>query len=337
VSLEGATVLLTGGAGFIGSHLATDLVDQGARVLVYDNFSCGRWENLSHLEGRVEVICADILDYPTLLEATCRADFVSHQAAQLEIFRSTDDPLADLEINTVGTLNVLKAAKAAGVRKVINASSACIYGQVSGATPETHLPVPNWAYGVSKLAAERYGTIYSQYQGLPVVSLRYSIVYGEREWYRRVLTVFLKRALSGQSLVVFGDGSQVRDYLYVGDLVRMHRLCLEHSIADGKSYNVGTGIGTTVVELAQAVKTASGRDVEVTFEDVAEGAFSRLVPDKKRNAAELKVMLLDCALARMELGWSAEVPLVEGLRREWDWLSANPSRWDRIRYTEVAG
>jgi UDP-glucose 4-epimerase len=335
VSLTGATILVTGGAGFIGSHLVTDLVAQGARLRVYDNLSFGVRENLEHLGDRIEFIQADILDYPALLAATRGVDFVSHQAAQLEIFRSTDDPLADLQINTVGTLNVLKAAKAAGVRKVINASSACIYGQVDGPTPEGHLPVPNWAYGVSKLAAERYGTIYSEYHDLPVVNLRYSIVYGEREWYRRVLTVFLSRARTGQPLVIFGDGSQVRDYLYVGDLVRLHRRCLELPIADGKSYNVGTGVPTTVVQLAEAVREASGQPLETVFEDVAEGSFSKLVPDKKRNAAELKTMLLDCALARRELGWSAEVPLKVGLRRELEWLEANPRRWGRIRYTEV--
>lgn len=336
MSLAGATVLVTGGGGFIGSHIVDDLMAAGARVRVFDNFVFGTRENLRHLEGRVEIVEGDILDYDALLRATQGADFVSHQAAQLEIFRSTDDPLADLQINTVGTLNVLKAAKACGVRKVVNASSACIYGQTEGPTDENYLPVPNWAYGVSKLAAERYAKIYSDYHGLPVASLRYGITYGEREWYRRVLTIFIKRVVEDKPPVVFGSGEQVRDFVYVADVVRLHRLCLENPAADGQSYNVGTGLGTTVADLARLVVQASGKDLEVVFEDVPEGAFSTLVPDKRRNSAELKVMLLDCSKAERELGWRAETPLIEGIRREMAWVEANPHRWQRVRYTEVA-
>lgn len=336
MALEGATVLVTGGAGFIGSHIVEDMVARGLKVKVYDNFSFGTYENLQHLDSQVEVIRGDILDYNSLLEAMKGADFVSHQAAQLEIFRSTDDPVADLQINTIGTLNVLKAAQQCGVQKVINASSACIYGQVEGLTPEDQLPFPNWAYGVSKLAADRYAKIYSESHGLPVVNLRYSIVYGEREWYRRVLTIFIKRVLQGKPPVVFGDGQQVRDFLYVSDLVRFHQLCLENPVANGQSYNVGTGIGTTVETLARRAVEASGKDLDVLFEQVPEGSFSTLVPDKRRNSAELKIMLLDCSKAYRDLGWQAKTPLVEGIRREMEWAAKNPHRWEKISYTEVS-
>lgn len=336
MSIENSTILVTGGAGFIGSHIVDDLVSRGVRVKVYDNFSFGNYENLQHLGPEVEVIKGDILDYTTLFEAMQGVDFVSHQAAQLEIFRSTDDPVADLQINTIGTLNVLKAAKQCGVQKVINASSACIYGQVEGTTSEDHLPFPNWAYGVSKLAAERYAKIYSDYEDLPVVNFRYAIVYGEREWYRRVLTIFIKRVLQNQSPVVFGNGDQVRDFVYVSDLVRLHQLCLENAVANGQSYNVGTGIGTTIEKLAHLVVEAAGKDLEVLFEQVPEGTFSNLVPDKRRNSAELKVMLLDCSKAYRDLGWQAKTPLLEGIRSEIEWADKNLHRWEKISYTEVS-
>ncbi len=335
MSLQGFTVLVTGGAGFIGSHIVEDLVTASARVKVYDNFSFGLRDNLRPIAKHVEIIEGDILDCATLERAMRNVDFVSHQAAQLEIFRSTDDPLVDLQINTVGTLNVLKAAKRSGVRKVVNASSACIYGQVNGPTSEDHLPVPNWAYGVSKLAAERYARIYNDYQKLPVVNLRYGIVYGEREWYRRVLTLFIKRAVDGKPPVVFGDGLQVRDFIYVGDVVRLHRLCLGNPNANGQSYNVGTARATTIQELARLVVDASGLGLQVLQEDVAEGAYSQLVPDKRRNSAELKMMLLDCSKAKRELGWEPQVTLLEGVRREIEWVRHNLARWQRIHYSEV--
>lgn len=334
MSLSGSRVVVTGGAGFIGSHIVDDLLSQGCDVVVFDDFSTGLEENLAHNIGRVRVIRGDILDREALERVFEGADFVSHQAAQLEIFRSTDDPEADLRINTVGTLNVLHAAKRMGVKKVVNASSACIYGQVDGITTEDHLPFPNWSYGVSKLAAERYGRVWNDSMGVKVASLRYGIVYGDREWYRRVLTIYLKRALQGEGPVVFGDGSQVRDFVHVSDVVRINRACMENHAADGLCFNVGTGIPTTVAALADMVAKMTG--TEVVHEDTEEGAFSRLQPDKRRNSAELKTMLLDPSLALRVLGWKPLKKLADGLAEEWAWIRAHPHRWTSIRYTQPA-
>lgn len=328
-------VVITGGAGFIGSHITESLVKKGHQVTVYDNFYTGRRENLVEVISDIEIIEGDIMNAETLEKAFKGADLVSHQAAQLEIFRSTDEPLFDLEVNTIGTLNVLKAAKETGVSKVVNASSACIYGQVEGITSEMHYPRPNWAYGVSKLAAEKYCDVYSDYQQLPVVNLRYGITYGEREWFRRVLTIMCKRVINNQPPVVFGDGEQVRDFIYVKDLVDLHNIAMFSETANGQSYNVGTGVGTSIKELALRVIEASGKNLEVLFENTQEGEFSKLVPDKKRNTAELKVMLLDVQKAKNELNWQPKTKLVDGLKNEIDWASANINRWEKVFYSNI--
>ena len=183
-------IFLTGGAGFIGSHIVESLLKEGAKVTIYDNFSSGSMENLKAIEGQVTIIKGDILDYPALEAAMRGHDLVSHQAAQLEILKCVDDPLWDLQVNTGGTVNVLRAAKSVGVRKAVLASSACVYGQTDAdQQTEDHPTQPNWAYGVSKLAGEHYARIYMTDYGLPVVNLRYGIIYGPREWYGRVFTI----------------------------------------------------------------------------------------------------------------------------------------------------
>lgn len=329
-------IVVTGGAGFIGSHIVESLVNDGHQLTVFDNFSTGSRENLRAVIRDVEIVEGDIRDIESLRRAFRGADIVSHQAAQLEIFRSTEDPLHDLSVNTIGTMNVLQAARESLVQQVINASSACVYGQADGLTREDHTLRPNWAYGVSKLAAERYCDIYSDYRGLPVVNLRYSITYGEREWFRRVLTIFVKRAILGQPLVVFGDGKQVRDFIYVADVVHLHNSCLGNPAVAGQSYNAGTGRGTTIAQLAERVRTAAGTDLPIIFEETREGDFSKLVPEKRRNSEELKTMLLDVSKAERELHWRPSTSLALGLEREIAWARANLSRWERMLYTTTA-
>lgn len=324
-------ILVTGGAGFIGSHIVKDLLAGGYSVSIFDDFSTGALENISDVLKDVQVVTGDICDYEKLKSAMKGVDFVSHQAAQLEIFRSTDDPYFDLKINTIGTLNVLMAARETGVKKVINASSACIYGQSDGPSLETQVLRPNWAYGISKLAAEQYGHLFSDAHKLPVISLRYGIVYGEREWFRRVLTIFIRRALERRDLVVFGDGMQKRDFIYVGDVVSLHRLCLESETADGHAFNAGTGIATTISELAHVVACVSERAMgfrpRVIFENTPEGSFSELVPYKRRNAAELQSMWLSIEKARRVLGWTPQVALIDGIQKEFSWAASNLVRW----------
>jgi UDP-glucose 4-epimerase len=327
-------VLVTGGAGFIGSHIVEALLEQGASVRVFDNFRSGSLENLRAVEHDVEVIRGDLLDTDALESALHNVDMVSHQAAQLEITRALDDPIEDLTTNTIGTLNLFAACIQTGVSKVVQASSAGVYGQAR-VTPEaedSHPTEPNWAYGVSKLANEKYGAIMGEAHGLDVISLRYGIVYGPREWYGRVLTIFLKRALDNQPLVVFGDGDQVRDFVFVGDVVRMHNACIAaNGAASGQIFNVCTELGTSVNQLADLVREVSGRTVPVIHEDVPEGAVSTHF-ERRRLPQELRTLVQSRRKAEQRLGWSPQVDLAEGLAREWRWLCENPHRWTRMTY-----
>jgi len=328
-------ILITGGAGFIGSNIVDSLLEKNYRVIVYDNFSSGTMENLNHIKDKIEIIEGNILDYEKLKNSMKECDYVSHHAAQLEIFLALDEPERDLEVNTRGTLNVLKAAKENNVKKVINISSACVYGQTNGATKESDNPSPNWDYGVSKLAAEKYAKIYNDYKELPVVSLRYGIVYGEREWFRRVLPIFLKRVINEQSPVIFGEGEQIRDFIYVGDVVEFHNLCLEENKADGHIFNVGTGKKTSIKELAQtAIKLSSNKNLEVIYENTKEGEFSKIIDGKKRNTAELGTMLLDMSNVKEIMDWEPKTKLIDGLRNEFNWAKKNISRWDKIFSTK---
>jgi UDP-glucose 4-epimerase len=328
------SVLITGGAGFIGSHLVEDLLESGHRVTVFDNFSSGTRENLAGTIDDVEIVTGDVLDRDAIVAAARGKDAISHQAAQLEITKCMEDPVGDLRTNLVGTLNVLEAAREAGVERMINASSACIYGQAVAppSDEDTHPHDPNWSYGASKLAAEKYAQVFSNDYGFPVFSLRYGIVYGPREWYGRVLTIFLKRALDGKAPVIFGDGDQRRDFVFVDDVVDVHRACMESPMSGASSFNVGTGIATSIADLASLVCDVTGTEARPIREDVLPGERSALVDGRMRLPAELAVMQLSPAKTERLLGRRPSTPLRDGIAREWNWLREHPDRWNEMHY-----
>jgi UDP-glucose 4-epimerase len=328
------SVLVTGGAGFIGSHVVDDLLAAGYRVTVFDNFSSGSRDNLASLDGDVEIVEGDILDRDALLAAMRGREIVSHQAAQLEITKCLEDPLDDMRTNLVGTINVLEAARRAGVAKIVNASSACIYGQaVNPPSDEDAAPHnPNWSYGASKLAAEKYAQILAHDYGFSVFSLRYGITYGPREWYGRVLTIFLKRLLAGKAPVVFGSGEQLRDFVFITDVVRIHRACVESDLEGAHSFNGGTGIATSIADLAKLVCHVTGTGLEPVTENVLPGERSALVDGRMRLPSELAVMQLSPAKVQRVLGVTPQVELREGIAREWEWLQTNTGRWTRMSY-----
>jgi nucleoside-diphosphate-sugar epimerase len=334
MELQQTKVFMTGGAGFIGSHLVRDLVDNGAVVTVFDNFSTGLAENLDGLDGAINVVKGDILDYESLSSAMRDHDVVSHQAAQLEITRAIGNPIYDLTTNTIGTLNVLRATQELGISKIVEASSAGVYGQAVAETQsEDHPTDPNWEYGVSKLACEKYASIACERSAdLSIASLRYAIVYGEREWYGRVLTLFLKRALAGQPPVIFGDGLQVRDFVYVGDIAALHRRCLTTDFEGHLVLNGSTGTATSILELAQHVCDVAELDAEPLFDYIAEGERSELAGGRVRLPSELRAMCMSWDQADHAVGWAPQTSLRDGLEREWRWLCDNPARWTEMSY-----
>lgn len=325
VSLSGKKVLVTGGAGFIGSTIVEDMLNAGCEVTVYDDLSSGNIDNLCRVLRDIEFVQGSILDKQTLGKLVKGKDIVSHQAAQLEILKAMDDPGDDLITNTLGTLNVLQACARHGVMRFIAPSSAGVYGQAQF-TPQTedHPLEPQWAYGVSKLATEHYARLFAQDHGLRCTMMRYAIVYGPREWYGRVLTLFLKRALDKKPPVVFGDGQQTRDFVYVQDVVEFHRACLENDRTIGEVYNVSTSVGTTIAELASTVAEVTGIDQAPIYEAIQEGETSKHVPGRRRIPAELRTLVQCNQKAFQHTGWKPKHDLKAGLTKQWAWLSDNP-------------
>lgn len=329
MNLTGKKIIVTGGAGFIGSHIAASLVQAGAKVTVYDNLSTGKLEYLEGVMREIKFITGDIMDFKKLRQACKSQDIISHQAAQLEIFRAMDDPEFDLRVNTIGTLNVLKLAREYKIEKVINASSVSVYGQaVKVPQKETDPLDPNWAYGVGKLAAEKYCQIFNEQYGIPIISLRYGQVYGVREWFGRALTVFIKRMLDSQPIVIFGDGRQMRDYIYVSDVVDCHNICLTNDKIENGVFNVGSGRGVTILEIARRVKDVFGDKSKIIFEDTKEGEVSKLIPYRRRITCELQKMYMSIEMAKRVLKWRPKISLTEGIKKELAWLKENPSAWN---------
>ncbi|MEM1514807.1 MAG: NAD-dependent epimerase/dehydratase family protein [Candidatus Bathyarchaeia archaeon] len=265
-AIERKNVMVTGGAGFIGSHLVEEYLRQGVeKVVVYDDFSSGHIENLSYIrDERLKVIKGSILD-ANLLYETIRDEeinVIDHQAANIEVYSSIVNSKKDAEINIFGTLNVLNSAlKSNSIEKVLFASSAAVYGEVKTIPQdEAHPLEPHWSYGVSKLCAERYCIQYHKLYGLNTTVFRYSIVYGPKEWFGRVLTIFIKRIfLENRPPIIFGDGSQIRDYVYVKDLVKAHMLAINNNKSSGKVFNISSGNGISIRDLAFLLLKISGK------------------------------------------------------------------------------
>ena len=298
--------LVTGGAGFIGSHLAVTLLAEGRAVRVLDNFSTGRRENLSGLKGRFTLIAGDLNDPKALGRAMEGVELVFHQAALPSVPRSVADPVASNRANVGGTVALLQAAHRARVRRVIYASSSSAYGN-SPCLPrvETQAPEPVSPYAVSKLAGELYCRAFWKCFGLETVSLRYFNVFGPRQdpnsQYAAVIPVFITAVLEGRPPTVFGDGEQSRDFTYVENAVRANLLAAAAPEAVGKVFNVGCGAPTTVNEVVAAVNRLLGTDVP-----------SRFAPDRP---GDVRHSSADITLARELLGYAPEVSFDEGLRR----------------------
>jgi UDP-glucose 4-epimerase len=302
--------LVTGGAGFIGSNLVDALLARGEEVTVVDDLSTGRRQNLEPaLAEGAELVELDIRDGGRLAEAVAaaRPEVVFHLAAQIDVRKSLADPAFDASINVGGTANVLEAARAAEVRRVVFSSTGgAIYGEGEGQSlplAEGAPIAPLSAYGQSKFCGEGYLALYRRLYGLSTVSLRLGNVYGPRQdplGEAGVIAIFCGRLRAGERPTVFGDGRQTRDYIYVGDVVSA-ALAAAESDADG-AFNVGTGVETDVLELAaRLAELERAEGFEPEFEPARPGEVQRISIDPSR--------------AQGELGWRAEVDVAEGLRR----------------------
>jgi UDP-glucose 4-epimerase len=307
--------LVTGGAGFIGSHIVERLLQAGHEASAYDNLTSGKRANLAHLEagapllveaGAPLLVEADVRDAPRLAEAMAGRDVVFHQAAIVSVPYSVEHPDETLDVNLRGTLGVLQAARKAGVRRVVFASSAAVYGE-DPALPkkETMLPAPIAPYGVEKLGGEHYLATWGKLFGLECVALRYFNVFGPRQDpsspYSGVISVFADRILRGEAPTIFGDGEQFRDFVYVDNVVDANLLAATHAAAPGRVYNVGCGVKTTLNELAALLGRACGREV---------------VPAHgPARAGDIRESLADIGRARAELGYAPKVGVEDGLRR----------------------
>ena len=303
------TVLITGGAGFIGSNLARWLTDRGDRVRILDDLSIGQ---LGYLAGVPHELCRGTLaDGATVRDAVTGVDAVVHLAARAGIDDSVRDPLGTFEANVTWSLGVLEAARNAGVRRFVFASSNAAAGDHEPPSDETDLPRPVSPYGASKLAIEAYAGAYAATYGLTTVSLRFSNAYGPNSMHKRsVVAAWLRAALAGEPLLIHGDGEQTRDLVYVDDLAVAITAALDapDDVVAGELFQAGTGVETTIRGLAEAIGRAVGRDLEIVHGPARAG-------DVRRNVAAVD------KAARL-LGYRAAVDVDAGLARTAAWFAS---------------
>ena len=308
-----AQYLVTGGAGFIGSHLCRRLLASGCAVRVLDDLSSGRRENLAALDGEVDLVEGDLRDEALVSAALAGVDYVLHHAAVASVQTSIERPRFEQEVNAVGTLQLFEAARRAGVRRVVFAASAASYGNDPTAPKrEEMLPAPESPYAISKIAGEYYARVYSSLYGLEVVCLRYFNVFGTRQDPSSpnsgVISIFAERMLAGAAPTVFGDGGQSRDFVYVDNVVEANmRACATPGIA-GRVYNIGCGRSASLLELVAALNRVLGTAIEPEFAPARPG--------------DVRISLADITRAQRELGYEPVVYFEEGLEQTLAWMLA---------------
>jgi UDP-glucose 4-epimerase len=298
-------VIVTGGAGFIGSHAVDALVARGDDVHVLDNLATGRRENVPPGARLAEVDIRDAAAVDALFDDV-RPEACVHLAAQADVRVSVTRPDYDCDVNVIGTIRILEAARRHDATLVFSSTGGAIYGECDRPAPESSERRPLAPYGTSKLAGEEYLATYNRLYGGRRVTLRLGNVYGPRQdphGEAGVVAIFLGLLAEGGTPRIFGDGTQTRDYVYVGDVVRAILAGLGHP---GGTFNVGTGVETSVLELFQSCLRAADATAEASFAPAREG--------------ELQRSFLDPSLAEHELGFRAQVGLDEGIRATWEWL-----------------
>jgi len=309
--------LVTGAAGFIGSHIAEALVNRGDRVRALDNLITGRRENLSPIADRVEFIEGDIRDYATTLRAVKDASVIFHQAAVPSVPRSVADPALNHDINVNGTFNVLMAAREAGVRRVVYAASSSAYGETEVLPKREDMPPsPLSPYAASKLFGEYYCQVFARVYKLETVSLRYFNVFGPRQDpsspYSGVISKFVTALLGGETPVIYGDGEQSRDFTYIANVVDANLRAAESNIAGdaiGQVINLGIGERVTLNQLLAELQKIIGTNIPARHEEI--------------RAGDVLHSLADISRARELIGYSPLVGLAEGLKQTVAWYREN--------------
>jgi UDP-N-acetylglucosamine/UDP-N-acetyl-alpha-D-glucosaminouronate 4-epimerase len=303
--------LVTGGAGFIGSSIVTALVARGERVRVLDDLSTGKESNLEPHRDRVELVKGDICDEQTCVAVMKGVQYVLHQAALRSVPRSVDDPLSTDAVNVHGSLIVLQAARVAGVKRVVYASSSSVYGD-NPALPkvESMTPMPRSPYAVSKLTAEYYCRVYAQTFGLSTVSLRYFNVYGPGQdpmsQYAAVIPLFMDALKNNRAATIYGDGEQSRDFTYIDDCVQANLLACTMPDIDGEVFNIAYGAKTSINHIYAAISNLMGRHIPARYEPP--------------RAGDVRHTLADLTQARDRLGFRATTDINAGLEKTVRWF-----------------
>ena len=309
-----AVYLITGGAGFIGSHIADALVARGDTVRIYDNFSTGKRSNLSQLRDQVEIFEASVTDSAALAKAMRGVDYVLHQAALPSVPRSIQDPLESHEAAATGTLKVLLAAHEARVKRVVYAGSSSAYGDIEGEFKrEDMLPAPLSPYAAVKLAGENYCRVFFHTYGLQTVVLRYFNVFGPRQdptsQYSAVIPLFIAKMIDDVRPTVYGDGTQSRDFTYIDNVVLGNLLACESETAAGQVINMACGLSITLRDLIDSLNRMLGKQIEPYF-------VSPRVGDIWRSRADIEK-------ARRLLNYEAKVGFEDGLKRTLEWFQTD--------------
>jgi len=306
-----ALYLVTGGAGFIGSHLVEELVRRGEKVRVLDNFSTGKRENLKPCLDRIELLEGDIRSYHIVREAVQGVEYILHQGALPSVPRSINDPITTNEVNVGGTLNILDAARDAGVKRVVYASSSSVYG-ANRELPkrEEMMPQPISPYAVAKLTGEKYCHVFSRTYGLETVALRYFNVFGPGQDPQSAYAAFIPRCvvgmMEGERLTIFGDGTQSRDFTYVSNVVEANLLAVQAEGVSGEVFNVACGTSLSLNEIVGHIRQVLGGDGDIVYGPLRPGD----VPHSQADISQ----------ARARLGYEPRVPVEEGLERVVLWF-----------------
>lgn len=310
-------ILVTGGAGFIGSNLVDRLVAAGHSVRVLDDLSSGKRSNLDGVRDQIEFIEGTILSRGDCERAIEGAEALVHLAAMVSVPQSVEDPLFAHENNATGTVRILDAARRAGVKRVVQASTCAVYGlEPTLPKRESMLVQPGSPYASSKMALEAYAQSFSECYGMGITSLRFFNVYGPRQDptspYSGVISIFLSRAVGNGKVTVFGDGSQTRDFVFVGDICQAIERALAKECGGADVFNVATGSSVTLNELIETICQVSGRRLEATYADF--------------RAGEIIHSSADISAIQGGLGYQPTVALHDGLRQTFEWYSASLER-----------